>query len=60
MMDQTDILRTARLMIEQHGVAAESQATLEADKAFLSGNTELEQTWKRVMAAIADLRTETP
>jgi hypothetical protein len=58
-MDQTDILRTARLMIEQHGVAAESQARLEADKAFLGGNTELEQIWKQVVAAITDLRTET-
>ena len=51
-MDETDITRTAKLMIEQYGTQAESQAALKADKAFLEGNVELEQTWKRVVAAI--------
>jgi hypothetical protein len=57
-MDEIDITRTARLMIEQYGVGAESQAALNADKAFLGGNIELEQTWKRVIAAIRQTRQD--
>ena len=57
-MDEIDVIRTAKLMIEQYGVAAESQAALNADKAFLDGNVELEQTWKRVIAAIRQARAE--
>ena len=57
-MDQSDITQTAKLMIEQHGVAAESQAALEADKAFLAGKTEVEENWKRIRAAIVALRDE--
>ena len=57
-MDEIDVLHTAKLMIEQYGVEAESQATLRADKAFLDGAIEVEQTWKRVIAAIRGLRTE--
>ena len=55
-MDEIDINQTATLMIEQYGVAAESQAKLKADKAFLDGNVELEEIWKRVAAAIRQLR----
>jgi hypothetical protein len=57
-MDESDISRTAKLMIEQYGVRAESEAALRADKAFLDGNIELDQTWKRVVAAIRDLRVK--
>ena len=56
-MDEIDVIQTALLMIEQYGVAAESQAALNADKAFLDGNIELEQTWKRISAAIRQMRT---
>lgn len=55
-MDEADVLQTAKLMVEQFGVAAESQAALRVDKAFLDGDVELEQTWKRVVAAIRTLR----
>ena len=57
-MDEIDVLRTAKLMIEQYGVAAESQAVLRADKAFLDNNVELEQIWKQVIAAIRALRID--
>jgi hypothetical protein len=57
-MDEMDVLQTANLMIEQYGVAAESQAALRVDKAFLADDVELEQTWKRVVAAIATLRSK--
>ena len=57
-MDEIDVLRTAKLMLEQFGVGAESQAALRVDKAFLDGDIELEQTWKRVVAAIRTLRAE--
>jgi hypothetical protein len=57
-MDQTDILHTARLMIEEYGVGAESQAALRADKAFLEGAVEIEENWKRVIAAIRTLRSK--
>jgi hypothetical protein len=57
-MDEIDVLHTAKLMLEQYGVEAESQAALRVDKAFLDGDVELEQTWKRVVAAIRALRDE--
>ena len=57
-MDEIDIARTAKLMAEQYGVGAESQAKLQADKALLEGNVELEETWNRVIAAIRQARTE--
>ena len=57
-MDEIDVLRTAKLMLEQYGVGAESQAALRVDKAFLDGDVELEQIWKRVVAAIRTLRIE--
>jgi hypothetical protein len=57
-MDEIDVLHTAKLMVEQYGVEAESQAILRADKAFLDGDIELEQTWKRVIAAVRGLRAE--
>jgi hypothetical protein len=57
-MDEIDVSRTAKLMIEQYSVAAESRASLNADKAFLEGNIELEQIWKRVVAAIRQARTQ--
>lgn len=58
-MDEIDVLHTAKLMVEQYGVAAELQAALRVDKAFLDGDVELEQTWKRVVAAIRTLRSQT-
>ena len=57
-MDEIDVLHTAKLMLEQYSVEAESQAALRVDKAFLAGDVELEQTWKRVVAAIRKLRAE--
>lgn len=57
-MDEMDVLQTANLMVEQYGVAAEYQAALRVDKAFLASDVELEQTWKRVVAAITTLRCE--
>ena len=55
-MDEADVLQTAKLMIDEYGVAAESQAALRVDKAFLDDDIELEQTWKRIVAAIRSLR----
>lgn len=55
-MDEADVLHTAELMIDEYGVAAESQAALRVDKAFLDGDIELEQIWKRIVAAIRSLR----
>jgi hypothetical protein len=57
-MDEIDVLHTAKLMLDQYGVEAEPQAALRVDKAFLAGDIELEQTWKRVVAAIRKLRNE--
>jgi hypothetical protein len=58
LMDEVDVLRTAKLMLDQYDVEAESQAALCVDKAFLAGDIELEQTWKRVVVAIRTLRIE--
>jgi hypothetical protein len=56
-MDESDILQTARLLIAEYGLAARSQAAFRADKAFLQGSIEGEETWKRVAAAIHELQS---
>jgi hypothetical protein len=55
-MDESDILQTAKLLIAEYGLAARSQAAFRADKAFLQGSIEGEETWKRVIAAIRELQ----
>jgi hypothetical protein len=56
-MSDTDILHTAQMLIDEFGVAAESQAAFRADKAFLQGSVEGEQIWKQVLAAIREIRS---
>ena len=56
-MADIDVIQTAILMIEQYGPAAETQAKLNVEKAFLDGDAELEEAWKRVVAAIQQMKT---
>lgn len=59
-IDDSDILRTAKLLLEEFGVGAESHAAFRADKAFVEGSVEGEQIWRRVIAAIIELRKAMP
>jgi len=55
-MADIDVIQTAILMIEQYGAAAETQAKHNVEKAFLDSDRELEETWKRVVAAIQQMK----
>ena len=55
-MADIDVIQTAILMIEQYGPAAETQAKLNVEKAFQDGDAELEEAWKRVVAAIQQMK----
>ena len=55
-MEEAEILRAARQMIDLHGDGAESAAGHRADKLLNRGNVDGFHTWARVASAIADLR----
>lgn len=54
-MEEIDIWRTAKLLLEQHGDNAWLEAAQRADYAIEQGNGVAEGVWKRVGRAIEDL-----
>lgn len=55
-MDESDIRKTAQLMLDAFGAEAERQAFKRANQALLEGNPEGEQIWRQVVAAILEIR----
>ena len=55
MVDDPDILRAAKLMIDQHGEEAALQAAQRADKLLKDGDLEGSVVWRRIAAAIEEL-----
>jgi hypothetical protein len=52
MVDELDIYRTARLMVNQHGPDAPIHVAMRQDQLSASGDIEGANVWKRVLAAI--------
>lgn len=59
-MEEIDIWRTAKLLIDHHGDGAELQAAMRADKALEDGFPDGVYVWKRVMRAVVDLQRQAP
>lgn len=56
-MDEIDIYRSARLLVDQYGADAAVQAAMRADAMIERGDMAGAAVWKRVVRAIAELQT---
>lgn len=54
-MDEIDIWRAAKLMIDQRAEEAELAASLRADALLANGDVEGERIWRRIHRAIVEL-----
>ena len=59
-MDEIDVWRSARLLINQHGERAELAAAGRVDDMIAHGNPTGEATWKRILAAVRELLKGAP
>lgn len=59
-MDEIDIWRTAKILIDSHGTAASLEAAMRADKALDDGLSDAVNVWTRVMLAIEELQRTSP
>lgn len=55
-MDTCQTATHARVLLEEHGAGAELIAARRMAEARKAGNSEAEETWRRVRAAIAELK----
>lgn len=59
-MDEIDIWRTAKILIDSHGTDAPIHAAMRADHALEDGNLDAVAVWKRVMRAVEELQRQKP
>jgi hypothetical protein len=57
-IDDHDIFRAAQLVIDQHGDDAAARASLRADLLLAERNVEGSTIWRRILAAVEELRRE--
>ncbi len=60
MINERDVWRTAKLMIEQHGVEAPIEAALRADKMLDVGDLDGLAVWKSILKAVLELVNKKP
>lgn len=59
-MEEIDIWRTAKILIDAHGEDAWLEASQRADHALEDNNSDGVKVWKRVIAAIDELQRQKP
>ena len=59
-MEEIDIWRTAKILIDAHGDGAELEAAMRADKALEDGYLDAVKVWKRVFKAVWTLQQQKP
>ena len=59
-MDDQDIWRSAKTLIERHGNDASIHAAMRADELLDDGDLDDAATWRRVIQAIKELETTEP
>ena len=59
-MDNIDIYRSAKLLIDQHGEDAPIFAAMQADKCLEAGDLDGKATWMWVIGAIKELLVQKP
>jgi hypothetical protein len=55
-IDDPDMFRAAKLMIDQHGEDAEARASLRADQLLAERDVQGSAVWRRILAAIVELQ----
>ncbi len=60
MIAEIDIYRSAKLLIDQHGDSAATEAAMRADEFLDQGNMDGKRVWMRIMQAIEELQRERP
>jgi hypothetical protein len=55
-VEEIDIWRTAKILLDAHGDGAGAQAEWRADKALKDGNLDALRVWKRVLQAVQVLQ----
>jgi hypothetical protein len=58
MIEEIDIWRTAKILIDAHGEEAAAHAALRSDHAIDDGLPEVAALWKRVWLAIEELQRQ--
>ncbi len=60
MTSQWDIYHSARVLLNDHGDSAESEATIRIQRYEAKGNEEGKAVWMRVLAVLRELRRIEP
>ena len=60
MIDDLDIFRAADILTKRHGADAAIDAARRADELLAAGDVEGCALWKRILAAVLELRRTTP
>jgi len=55
-MEEIDIWRTAKILIDAHGDNVWLEAAQRADHSVEDGNAQAESVWKRVLKAVEELQ----
>jgi len=59
-LEEIDIWRTAKILLDAHGDNAWLEAAQRADHALEDGNDDAFTVWKRVLKAVEDLQRQQP
>lgn len=60
MTEEIDIWRAAHLLVKRHGGDAEVVAAHRSDELLVQGDADGQRTWKRILAAVHELRRTKP
>ena len=60
MVDDLDIYRSARLLVDQHGDTAAIEAAQQADALLDAGDLDGYAAWKRIVRAVRELLSREP
>ncbi len=60
MVDDLDIYRSAKTLIDQHGEDAAIEAAMRADKLLAAGDVDGKRVWVRIMKAVEELQRTEP
>jgi len=59
-VDELDIFRSAKLLVDQHGEDATTHAAMNADAMLDRGDMDGKRVWLRIMRAIEELQRTEP
>ena len=60
LISNLDIYRSAKLLVDQHGEDAATEAAMRADNMLAAGDMNGKQVWVRIMKAVEELQRQVP